>query len=188
MSGSNMTKREKLLRRVGLKCADFARQLSYHRALHEYKEARKLNFWIYMYNNAIDLAVLDWFHLFGYHNDDLHWKKVVNDIDDFRHRLLGCLGVTQEEWEKYRETIKTYRDKDVAHIEVCPVSNVPEMSVALEAADFYYKVVLAELKSYAIYDKWPDNLLEYHKNSFEQSKVIAENACNATANFIEKVY
>jgi hypothetical protein len=43
-----------------------------------------------MHNNAIDLAVLDWFHLFGYHNDDLHWKKVVQDVDGFRQGLFQC--------------------------------------------------------------------------------------------------
>jgi len=67
-----MKDREKLLRRVALKCADFARQLSYHRALNAYKDQVRANFWIYTYNNAIDLAILDWLHLFGYHNDDLH--------------------------------------------------------------------------------------------------------------------
>ena len=183
-----MTNREKLLRRVGLKCADFARQFSYHRALHDFKEARKLNFWICMYNNAIDLAVLDWFHLFGYHNDDLHWKKVANDINDFRRKLLSLLGLTKNEWEEYRETIKTYRDKDVAHIEVRPVSHVPEMLVALKAADFYYKNVLSELQSYSNYDKWPDDLIAYYKDSLEQSKKIAEVACNASMNIVEKVY
>jgi hypothetical protein len=183
-----MTEREILLRRVGLKCADFARQLSYHRALHEFTESRKLNFWIYMYNNAIDLAILDWFHLFGYHNDDLHWKKVVSDIDNFRERLLACLGLKQNDWEDYREKIKTYRDKDVAHIEVRPVSNVPEMSVALMAADFYYKVVLTELKNYSDYTEWPIDLLQYHENSLKQSREITKDACKATDNHIEKVY
>ena len=188
MFENEMTTREKLLRRVGLKCADFARQLSYHRALHDFKEARKLNFWIYMYNNAMNLAVLDWFHLFGYHDDDLHWKRVVSDTDCFRDELLLCLGITQKEWEEYRKTIKTYRDKDVAHIEVRPVSNVPEMTVALKAADFYYKEVLRELKSYSNYSRWPTDLLVYHKDSLGQSKKIAEVACNATVAHVEKVY
>jgi len=188
MFENEMTIREKLLRRVGLKCADFARQLSYHRALRDFKEARKLNFWIYMYNNAIKLAVLDWFHLFGSHNDDLHWKKVVSDINGFRDKLLPCLGITQDEWEEYRETIKTFRDKDVAHIEVHPVSNVPEMTVALKASDFYYKEVLIELESYSDYANWPADLLVYHRDSLEQSKTIAEEACNATVSLVEKVH
>ena len=90
-----MQEREKLLRRVGLKCADFARQLSYHRALNSYKDDFKLSFWIYVYNNSIDLAVLDWFHLFGYHNDVLHWKQIVDDETNRQgqvytfHKLIG---------------------------------------------------------------------------------------------------
>jgi hypothetical protein len=141
-----------------------------------------------MSNNAIDLATLDWFHLFGYHSDDLHWKKVVNDINGFRDKLFSHLGITQNKWEEYRETIKIYRDKDVAHIEVRPVSNVPEMTVALKAVDFYYKVVLIELKSYSNYAQWPIDLLVYHKDSLEQSKTIVEAACNATLSHVEKVY
>ena len=76
-----MTDREKTLQRVALKCADFTRQLSYHDALYKIEYSRKLNFWRYMCNNAIDLAVLDWFYLFGYHNGDLHWKKITRDIE-----------------------------------------------------------------------------------------------------------
>ena len=62
------------------------------------------------------------------------------------------------------------------------------MGVALNASDFYYRVVLEELKSFSNYSNWPDDLLNYHKNSLAQSKLIAENARKATANFIEKVY
>ena len=183
-----MTNREKLLRRVGLKCADFTRQLSYHRALHEFEEGRKLNFWIYMYNNAINLAVLDWFHLFGYHKDDLHWKKVMKDVEGFRNGLLSRLGLNQQEWENYRESIKKYRDKDVAHIEVRPLSHVPKMNIALQAANFYYQMVLTELKGYSNYTKWPDDLVLYHENNLKQSKLIAEAACGATKNIKEEVY
>jgi len=183
-----ITDREKLLRRVALKCADFARQLSYHRALERYEDSRKLNFWRYMYNNAIDLAVIDWFHLFGYHNDDLHWKQVSNDVDGFREELLAHLRMGQKEWVEYRETVKTYRDKDVAHIQVRPLSHVPDMSIALKATNFYYKKVLEELKQYSEYKGWPADLGEYHKCSFEQSIRIAEAASSATSNIDEKVY
>ena len=60
-----------------------------------------------MYNNSIDLAVLDWFHLFGYHNDDLHWKQIVTDVDSFRQKLLNHVNMTEDEWKSYREEIKT---------------------------------------------------------------------------------
>lgn len=183
-----MDERERKLRRVALKCADFARQLSYHRALSDYREDFGSNFWIYTYNNAIDLAVLDWFHLFGYHNDDLHWKKVVDDVDAFREGLFAHIDTTENEWKSYREEIKNYRDKDVAHIEVRPVSHVPEMSTALCTAHYYYHHVLQELSRYSDYGRWPKDLIEYHERSLEQTRQIAKAAYEATKHLGEEVY
>jgi len=183
-----MEQLEKLLRRVGLKCADFARQPSYHRALNEYKDGFKLNFWIYVFNNSIDLAVLDWFHLFGYHNDDLHWKQIVADIEAFRQQLFDHVNMTEDEWKSYREEIKTYRDKDVAHIEVRPASQVPEMGIALKTATYYYDYVLKELARFGDYSNWPKDLTDYHQKSLEQTKRIIETAYPATANIKETVF
>jgi hypothetical protein len=182
-----MNEREKLLRRVALKCADFARQLSYHRALAEYVQNFRQNFWIYMYNNTIDLAVLDWFHLFGYHNDDLHWKQVVSDVPAFRKQLLQSIQMTEDEWKMYRETIKDYRDKDIAHIEVRPISQVPEMTPALRAAAYYYSVALAELSTFRDYGGWPKQIEDYHAKSLEQSKTICSIAYRASYDIEDKL-
>ena len=183
-----MEPREKLLRRVGLKCADFARQLSYHRALNDYKDGFKLNFWICVFNNSIDLSVLDWFHLFGYHNDDLHWKQVVADIDSFRQQLFYHVNMTEDEWKSYREEIKIYRDKDVAHIEVRPTSQVPQMSIALQAVAYYYEYVLKELTGFGDYSNWSKDLSEYHQRSLEQTKKLLESAYSATEHIRESVF
>ncbi|BBO76286.1 hypothetical protein DSCW_37030 [Desulfosarcina widdelii] len=141
-----------------------------------------------MFNNTIELSVLDWFHLFGYHNDDLHWKRVVLDIEGFRQALFTHMKMTEDEWIGYRETVKNYRDKDVAHIEVRPVSNVPEMQNALRATSFYYSVVLKELSGYQDYSMWPKALREYYQSSLIQSREFSELAFNATRNISEKVY
>jgi hypothetical protein len=183
-----MNEREELLRRVALKCADFARQLSYHRALAEYQGTFAQNFWKYMYNNAIDLAVLDWFHLFGYHNDDLHWKQVVTDVPAFRSQLFQSLQMTEDAWKAYRETIKDYRDKDVAHIDVRPISQIPDMALALRATALYYSTVLAKLSAFRDYGGWPKQLEEYHLRSFEQTKIICGLAYRASRDIKEEVF
>ncbi len=183
-----MNEREMLLRRVVLKCVDFTRQLSYHRALAECTQNFTQNFWIYMYNNTIDLAVLDWFHLFGYHNDDLHWKQVVTDIPAFRNQLLQSLQKTEDEWEAYRNTIKGYRDKDVAHIEVRPVSKVPDMTLALRATALYYSTVFTELSMFPNYDRFPKQIEEYYANSLAQSKAIFAVAYQASYYIEERVF
>ena len=183
-----MNEREKLLRRVALKCADFARELSYHRALAEYAKDFTQSFWIYMYNNAIDLAVLDWFHLFGYHKDDLHWKRVVQEVDVFRNDLLKAVQMTEDEWKKYRTTIKDYRDKDVAHIQVRPIGQVPQMTVALRATAHYYSTVLEELSSFRDYGGWPKQIEDYHRKSLEQTKTILSVSYQASRDIEEEVF
>lgn len=183
-----MEEREKILRRVALKCADFARQLSYYRTLKDQVRGCNQNFWIYMLNNTIDLAVLDWFHLFGYHNDDLHWKRVVSDIDGFRQAFFIHMKMTEAEWIAYRELVKNYRDKDIAHYEIRPVSNVPEMQNALHATTFYYSIVMKELVEYQNYSRWPKELEEYYLRSLVQSGEFSKLAFNATKNISEKVY
>jgi hypothetical protein len=183
-----MNKREYLLFRVATKCGDFARNLSFHRALGEYvKDSEKLNFWIHMYNNAIELAILDWFHLFGNHKDNLHWNRVVPDPMGFKRQLLQTIHMTEQEWSTYHKEIKSYRDKDIAHIEVRLRSQVPDMTEALRAAACYYAVVLDELQKYAIYD-YPQNLRDYHERSVAQSLMVAAKAYNATVGINETVY
>jgi hypothetical protein len=183
-----MEDREYLLFRVATKCGDFARNLSFSRALgNKVKDSEKLNFWIHMYNNAIELAILDWSHLFGNHSDDLHWKRVVRGVDGFRQGLLQAIGMNEEEWKTYHEKIKNYRDKDIAHIEVRLRSQVPEMAQALSAAAYYYAVTLKELQGYAIYD-YPQNLIDYYEKSVAQALVIATYAYDAAIGIKERVY
>ena len=167
---------------------DFTRNLSYHRALQNHlKDSDELIFWIHMYNNAIDLAVLDWFHLFGNHNDDLHWKSIVHNVDRFKQGLLQSISYSAQEWKAYHEKIKNYRDKDIAHIELKPLSHVPEMTQALRAAAYYYAAVLEELQGYAIYDDSPQDLNDYYEKNFAQAMVIAASAYHATLGIKEMV-
>ncbi|MGD0485648.1 MAG: hypothetical protein ABSB94_00480 [Syntrophorhabdales bacterium] len=183
-----MDKREYLLFRVATKCGDFARNLSFHRVLGDYvNDSEKRNFWIHMYNNAIELAILDWSHLFGNHKDDLHWKRVVHDPVSFKRQFLKAIRMTEQEWSAYHREIKSYRDKDIAHIEVRLKSHVPDMTQALQAAACYYSVVLNELQNYGIYD-YPQDLNDYHEKSVAQTAIIAGNAYKATIGIKEKVY
>lgn len=185
--------REILLRRVALKCGDFARQLTYHRALIKYKNS-SLFFWKTMLNNTIDLAVLDWMHLFGSHNDDLHWKRVLSDNkDNFKHGLLQHLQVNEHDWELYREKIKKYRDEDVAHIEAHLETDVPEMEEALKAVSYYYQIILRKLRSEypncpEYFNRWPDDLLKYYEDSLKQSEEIVQVAYESTKNMKESVH
>lgn len=148
--------REILLKRVVLKCRDFVRQLSYHRAMLPHSKNLRTNIWIYTFNNFIDMAVLDWCHLFGSQSDDLHWRRIVVDAEWFKSEILKSLGLTGEEWDAYWKSIKDYRDKDVAHIEVRPETSVPKMDKALEAIKLYYSYAIDELHDIYEYIELPD--------------------------------
>jgi hypothetical protein len=182
-----MEQREIILRRVALKCRDFSRQLSYHRSLWKYKDSFRLNFWKTVSNNAIDLAVLDWLHLFGSDSDDLHWKRVIDDPQGFKDGLLNHLGFNDQEWKTYWQTVKDYRNKDVAHIEVRPVSEVPDMTMALKAAEYYYKHVHCELETLRDYSGWSDDLFDYYSRSLDEAKKIVALAYEPTSGMEERV-
>src|SRR4030042_2713427 len=182
-----MEKREKILRRVALKCLDFARQLSYFRALTKYDDL-SIYFWLYMHNNAIYMAVLDWFHLFGYSKDSLHWEKVIKDKKDFKQGLLTHLEIDEQTWQSYWKMVKKYRDKDVAHIEMRLRSHVPEMSMAINATNYYYETVLRELSEYSDYSGWTSDLIKYHQEYLEESKKIVLVAFEATKHIKECVF
>ncbi len=167
-----MEQREIILRRVASTCIDFAGQLSYHRSLTKCRGKFRLTFWTSIFNNTIDFAVLDWLHLFGSHSDDLHWKRIVGNTKTFRDGLLEHLGLDENEWEAYRQTVKEYRDKDVAHIEVRPVGNVPRMNTALEAADYSHE---------------QSDLIDYHAKSLKQTEKIVSLAYVATREIEERV-
>jgi hypothetical protein len=140
-----------------------------------------------MCNNAIDLAVLDWFHLFGYHKDDLHWKRVVGNTMVFKRQLLQSLQLTEDNWKTYWASIKDYRDKDLAHVEVRPRSHVPDMTLALRAAAHYYSVVLSELSTFRNYGGWPRQIEDYYTRSLEQSRAICSVAYQASSKMEDKV-
>ena len=153
--------RETLLRRVVLKCRDFVRQLSYHRAMHPRIENARTNFLIYTFNNFIAMAVLDWCHLFGSHSDDLHWRNVVIDEVAFNRALLDAFDIYQDAWENNWRLVKGYRDKDVAHLEVRPSTTVPEMELSLQSVCFYHDSIIEELREWERYRALPERLADY---------------------------
>lgn len=174
-----------------MKCRDFARQLSYHRALRGFIKPTggfNLHFWTTVFNNSINIAILDWFHLFGYHNDDLHWKKIVKNEAAFRSSLFAYVALDEQGWHSYRDKVKTYRDKDVAHIEVRPEGFVPDMTLALKAADFYYRYILSELSGFGDYSNEPTDLVTYCEDSQKQAEKILALAYSSTAFMQEEVF
>jgi len=159
-----MADRETILKKACLKSVDLCRQIAYHRAMRPYVGDLRRNYWIYTFNNFIDMAVLDWCHLFGNWDDDLHWRNVIGKDVGFKERVLADLDLNDGQWADYWECIKDYRNKDVAHIDiVSPATDVPDMELAIRSAATYYRWIMPELKQWPRYDPLQDELLEWFK-------------------------
>ncbi|MGR3318990.1 MAG: hypothetical protein ACUZ8O_10995 [Candidatus Anammoxibacter sp.] len=163
------------------------RNIAYHRSLHEYKDDFVQNYWVYIYNNFLDISVLEWCKVFGSRAEATHWSNHVNDVDIFREELLTHLCLSQIEWEEYWNHLKTYRDCGVAHhIHNPDITNYPDFDNALKVSYFYYDIVIQELRSLNVYD-YPDNLQSYFDSCLDQAKEFSHTAYNSTIN-IKKQY
>ena len=166
------------------------RNVAYHRSLLKQKDNFEQNYWILIFNNFLEIAVLEWCKVFGSNTDTTHWTKYI-DVDDqagFRSNLWKRLNLTEQEWKDYRQKMKDYRDKVVAHDEYNPkITNYPDFSHALESCYFYYEILIKELRLLKCYD-YPDNLEEYFNRSLKQAEKISETAYDATRNIKEDEY
>lgn len=92
-------------------------------------------------NNFYDVALLNWVHLFGHWDDDFHFRRILNDPDQFKAELLSTLGFQDPDWVSHWQNLKNFRDKIVAHSEFDARVTVPDLVVAFNAVNEYYKVV-----------------------------------------------
>jgi len=148
-----------------------------------------LNFWRLILGNQLDVSVLEWCKIFGSNAEATHWKNIVPEAehDNFRKELLGAIGLSDDEWVKYWESMKQYRDRQVAHYqELPPDAKYPILDHALASSYFYYRYLIAELRSLDE-NRYPDDLEEYCVRFSEQTVEIANQAIAATSDIQEKV-
>lgn len=172
------------------------------RVMHTVDPQPRLNFWCLIYGNFLDMAVIEWCKLFGSDHKDyqpVHWKNIVpkDGHDEFRRGLLAHLKVSVDEWIKYREGVKHYRDNHAAHMsltwlrpepkEPAPEERYPELSMALEAAYFYYGALLARFAEAGFEHRYPKDIREYCARYLAQATEVAQKATAGTANMTEKV-
>ncbi|MFL0805563.1 MAG: hypothetical protein K6L81_17750 [Agarilytica sp.] len=172
--------REVLLNKAASTCVDFTRQVLFYQQF----TARKDNFneiiLIYIHNNFIDMAALQWGHLFGNHNDILHYRNVVLDPGALKSAMLENFGMSAEEWKSYWEEMRTYRDKAVAHLEPSPKLVLPNFNFAYSCVSHYYSNIIDELKEFGEnYTVYPQALDEYAANRETKYSEYAKSICNA---------
>ena len=152
------------LRRTGILCLHFMRNVAFYRAWTALSAARrKEQFWRTANGNFIDMAVLDWCKLFGDKNAKHHWSKSVTDHTAFLHGLHTRILVNAVAFEEYRLQVRTYRDKFVAHLDELHTMDIPNLQPALESVRFLYQFLRdSEDDVDALIDA-PDNGVTYYR-------------------------
>ena len=157
--------REILLNKAASVCVDFVRQLIFYKKFNERKDEINEVVLVYIHNNFIDMAAIQWGHLFGNHKDILHYRNVVENPDEFKEEILDNFKMSAVEWKEYWKEMKTYRDKAVSHLEPSPKLKMPDFNFAYSCVSHYYRAIIDELKSFgADYDIFPQNLDDYASN------------------------
>ena len=99
------------------------RNAANYRSLIKYKDDFDQNYWIQIFNNFFDVAILEWCKIFGTDNEPTHWKTIVDDHASFRKGLLNCTGLDESGWSKYWQEVKDYRTKAGYETYICSLSS-----------------------------------------------------------------
>ncbi len=156
------------------------RNAANYRSLMKHKDDFNQDYWILVFNNFYDTAILEWCKVFGTDNEPTHWKTLVDDHESFRKSLLDCIGIDEPDWKSYWQQVRDYRNNLITHHQKTPkVTQYPTLDIALEAAFFYYEWLVKKLDESGIIQK-PQNLRQYYLSCLEQSKKFSERAYEAT--------
>jgi hypothetical protein len=134
--------RQERLRRVVLLCCHFMRNLAYYRVGFS-GEPRHPNrdFWVTVNGNFLDQVVLEWCKLLGDERADHHWMRIVSDKLKFERELLQHLNMTAAAFQDYRNEMREYRDKFVAHLDLLREVVIPKFDSARASIEFYHAYV-----------------------------------------------
>lgn len=133
-----MTRKQRL-RRVGILCCHFLRNLAFYKAgWRKNKPIFNDQFWVNANGNFLDICILEWCKLFGENRGQHYWKKVISDQPAFSAELLHAVALTEIQFSAYVEEMRTYRDKFVAHLDSEEIMKIPKLRVARKSVSFLY--------------------------------------------------
>ncbi|VVE56741.1 hypothetical protein PAQ31011_05137 [Pandoraea aquatica] len=142
----------RFVRRLSLLCCHCVRNIAYYRVGFVGEDGtgslkQPSQFGATVNGDLLDIAVLEWCKLFADRNARHHWKRFVRADDDqkqFLSGLLAATGISLEDWKRYLDQMRVYRDKFVAHLDDQQVMNIPTLDGALSSTFFLYENVRAK--------------------------------------------
>lgn len=97
-----------------------------------------LDFWVRANGTFFDMTVIEWCKLFADKNGKHHWSKTFPNHQEWTHKLLQHLEMSEEDYEVELAKIKDYRDKYVAHLDNPKSMNYPLTEFMLVSASHLY--------------------------------------------------
>jgi hypothetical protein len=170
-----MTRRERI-RRVGILCCHFLRNLAFYEAGWsdgKFIPKQPSQFWINVNGNFIDICVLEWCKLFADEKKGKHyWRKVITDPTSFFDRLMKLLNISKEEFEAYIQKMRSYRDKFIAHLDSENTMNIPELLVAQQSAEYLYDYLLANEDEGNLFHDAPASAWSFYKSFLKEGELV----------------
>lgn len=164
-------------RRAALLCCHFTRNLAYYRAGWNAVEPifPRTDLWATLNSNFLDIAVIEWCKLFAETKAYYNWRRVVVDPDPFIPQLFADFGATKVEWDIYVATMRTYRDKFLAHLDRRNKMDIPVMDLAQFAIYYLFDTMRAEQVS-SVFQGLPHNLREYSAGCKDEASQLYASA------------
>ncbi|WP_321907829.1 hypothetical protein [Burkholderia cepacia] len=172
----------RFVRRVCMLCCHCVRNIAYYRMGFVNEDGsgalkQHTQFGATVNSNMLDIAVLEWCKLFADRNAVHHWKRVIRD-DTERHRFLGDMlqdaATSLNDWKRYLDTVRVYRDKFVAHLDDLDEMLTPSLGVALNCVLFLYAHIRANYPASALAMPrrlpLPEDLSAYYEDCRDEAR------------------
>lgn len=112
-------------------------------------------------NLLIENAFLSWCKVFGTNAEDCHWKKILNDHEEFKNLLFDELGISEDEFSEYWKSVIDFRNKWVVHYEPAyQQKKVPLFDIAFASSTILFKYLTESNKNDYQY-RGPDSILAF---------------------------
>jgi len=122
------------LQRTSVLCQHTLRNLAYLEAMAECQESwEHAEFWIAAHNNFLDVGILEWCKLFAESTGKHYWAQSISDHPAFLVELVQATGKSDSEFSEYRDGLRRYRNRFLAHLDEDNVYRLPRMTAAVSS-------------------------------------------------------
>jgi len=157
-------------------CYDTVRNAAYYSSAWDSSGNIKksdLDFWVDLNGNFLDIATLSWCYLFGDGKAEFRWQNLIDDEAGFLSEMCQAIGTNEQEFQDYIDTMRTYRDKHVAHrdryLSDAPKMHYPDLGLAIGSTCFLFgklQSVYPEIQEMVAHS----DLNDFYKERLEHGK------------------